>query len=337
MTRLAALVDDWALALLPGLDRDLMQAGVAVVRCYERLPSPAMLRRLPGCHAVAVLGGADLADLRARLETATATLAAPVVGALPRGQAAPAALRGPGVVDLIPAGARGAAERVVLMSRVPIVSAGGRRPAAAAAPEAARPPRGGTAAAAPVPGPGRSPERVLAIASSTGGVWVAAGLLQGYRPRATTAALLAQHMDAEFVTFFCDWLSATTPWTTVLVEEAAPLEGGRLYLAAGGRDLVAEADRVTAAPAASRYVPSADRLLRSVAASHGARARAVILSGMGADGAEGLLEVARRGGRVACQAPSSAVVPSMPESALARCPGAEVAGPDELAAVLGRD
>lgn len=335
MTRLAALVDDWALALLPGLDRDLLQAGVAVVRCYERLPSPAMLRRLPDCQAVAVLGGADLAALRSRLETATATLAAPVVGALPRGLAAPADLRGPGVVDLIPAGARGAAERVVLMSRVPIVSAGTRRGGCAPdRPVAARP---SPATAAAPPEPGRLPERVLAIASSTGGVWVAAGLLQGYRPRATTAALLAQHMDAEFVSFFCDWLSATTPWTTVLVDEAAPLLGGRLYLAAGGRDLLAGPDRVTTAPAASRYVPSADRLLRSVAAAHGVRARAVVLSGMGSDGAEGLQEVARRGGRVACQAPSSAVVPSMPESALLGCPGAEQAGPGELAAVLGRD
>ncbi len=285
MTRLAAVVDDWALALLPGLERELLQAGVAVVRCYERLPSPALLRRLPDHRAVAVLGGADLAALRSRLETATATLAAPVVGALPRGLAAPDDLRGPGVVDLIPAGARGAAERVVLMSRVPIVSAGARRGDAPERPPAS--PRS-IAAAAP-PGPLRRPERVLAIASSTGGVWVAAGLLQGFRPRATTAALLAQHMDAEFVAFFRDWLSATTPWTTVLVEEAAPLEAGRLYLAAGGRDLLAGTDQVTAAPAASRYVPSADRLLRSVAAAHGARTRAVVLSCMGSDGAEALL------------------------------------------------
>jgi two-component system, chemotaxis family, protein-glutamate methylesterase/glutaminase len=340
VTRLAAVIDDWALALLPGIERDLQQAGVAVVRCYERLPSPAMLRRLSDCRGVAVLGAPDVGALRARLETATATLSAPVVGALPRGEVACPELRGPGVVDLIPAGARGAAERVVLMSSVPIVSAGTRRVAAAPSsrprdPAAAGP--AGPAGPAGAPEPGRRPERVLAIASSTGGVWVLAGLLQGYRARSTTAVLLAQHMDAEFVTFFSDWLATTTPWTTVLVEEAAPLEAGRLYLAAGGRDLVAEPDRVVALPAASRYVPCADRLLRSVAAAHGRRARAVVLSGMGADGADGLAEVARGGGRVACQAPASAVVPSMPESALRRCPGAEQADPGGLAAVLGRE
>jgi two-component system chemotaxis response regulator CheB len=177
---------------------------------------------------------------------------------------------------------------------------------------------------------------VLAIASSTGGVWVLAGLLQGYRRRATTAVLVAQHLEAEFVGFFADWLASVTGWPAVLVEDEAPLEAGRLYLAGGGRDLVAEPARVLALPAASRYVPCADRLLASVARAHGARARAAVHSGMGADGAAGLSEVARCGGRVACQAPATAVVPSMPESALRLAPGAEVASPEALGAVLAR-
>lgn len=343
MTRLAAVLDDYALALLPGLDRELAQAGVVVLRCFERLPSPGMLRRLPDCHGVAVLGGRDLPALRSRLETATATLSAPVVGALPPGQPAPPDLRGPGVVDLIPAGTRGAAERIVLMSRVPIVSAGARRAAAPPGrPGPGCPPPGPPAPAPaattePAPAPGGRPEHLLAVASSTGGVWVLAGLLQAYRPRAATAALVAQHMDAEFVAFFADWLAATTPWLTVLVRDAARLEAGRLYLAAGGRDLVAEGDGVAAVPAQSRYVPCADRLFRTAAAVHGRRVRAAVLSGMGADGAEGLAEVARCGGRAVCQAPATAVVSSMPESALRRAPGAEQASPELLAAVLGRE
>ncbi len=333
MTRLAAVVDDYALAVLPGLERDLAQAGVAVLRCFERLPSPGMLRRWPDCRGVAVLGGRDIPSLRARLETATATLSAPVVAALPRAAASLPELRGPGVVDLIPAGTRGAAERVMLMSRVPIVSACGRRAAPSAMPRAP----GAPVPSAPPAVAGGRPERVLAIASSTGGVWVLSGLLQAYRPRHDTAVLLAQHMDTGFVAFFADWLASTTPWVTVLVKDVVPLEAGRLYLASGGRDLVAAADRVAAVPALSRYVPCADRLFQTVAASHGRRARAAVLSGMGADGAEGLAEVARRGGRSVCQAPGSAVVPSMPESALRRCPGAELAVPELLAEVLGRE
>jgi two-component system chemotaxis response regulator CheB len=336
VTRLTAVVDDYALGVLPGLDRDLHQAGVAVLRCFDRLPSPAVLRSLPALQGVAVLGGADLASLRARLETATATLAAPVVAVLPPGEVARPELRGPGVVDLIPAWTRSAAERVVLMSRVPIVSVAGRR--AAPLPPPRSPPRPGPAATTTETGAARArPDRVLAIASSTGGVWVLAGLLQAYGPRSTSCALVAQHMDAEFVAFFAEWLASTTPWVTVLVEGAQPLEPGRLYLAAGGHDLVAEGDQVAAVPTQSRYVPCADRLFRSVAAAHGPRARAAVLSGMGADGAEGLAEVARRGGRIVCQTPGSAVVPSMPESALRRSPWAELAPPALLAAVLGRD
>jgi len=333
------VIDDWALSALPGVDRDLAQAGAVVVRCYQRLPSPAVLRRLPECHGVAVLGGPDLATLRDRLETATATLAAPVIAALPPGQAPVAELRGPGVVDLLPAGTARAAERVALMAWVPIVTGGSPRGAAPRPVQQGRP--GPHPAAAelrsPVPSePGLPPDLVLAIASSTGGVWVVAALLQGLRRRERAAVLLAQHMDAEFVAFFAAWLGSVTPWPAVVVEDAAPLEAGRLYLAAGGRDLVAEPGRVVALPACSRYVPCADRLLGSAGRVLGARALALVLSGMGADGAEGLAEVGRRGGRAICQAPSSAVVPSMPEAALRRWPGAEVVAPEALAAVVAR-
>jgi len=331
------VLDDWALAALPGVDRDLAGAGAVVVRCYQRLPSPALLRRLPECHGVAVLGGPDLASLRDRLETATATLAAPVIAALPPGQAPVAELRGPGVVDLLPAGTARAAERVALMAWVPIVTGGARRaaPAVAARPTGTGPPVHAGGAASPAE-PGLPPDQVLAIASSTGGVWVVAALLQALRRRERAAVLLAQHMDAEFVAFFAAWLGSVTPWPAVVVEDAAPLEAGRLYLAAGGRDLVAEPGRVVALPACSRYVPCADRLLGSAGRVLGPRALALVLSGMGADGAEGLAEVGRRGGRAICQAPSSAVVPSMPEAALRRWPGAEVVAPEALAAVVAR-
>jgi two-component system chemotaxis response regulator CheB len=55
---------------------------------------------------------------------------------------------------------------------------------------------------------------------------------------------------------------------------------------------------------------------------------------MGADGAAGLAEVVRAGGRGLCQDPATAVVPSMPESALRAAPGASAAAPDALAALL---
>jgi chemotaxis response regulator CheB len=56
---------------------------------------------------------------------------------------------------------------------------------------------------------------------------------------------------------------------------------------------------------------------------------------MGSDGAEGLAELARRGGRALCQDPASAVVGSMPESALRMTPSAALAAPERLAAAIG--
>ena len=66
----------------------------------------------------------------------------------------------------------------------------------------------------------------------------------------------------------------------------------------------------------------------------------VVLSGMGADGASGLAEIVRAGGTGICQEPASAVVASMPESAMRAAPGALRAAPEALAATvagLGRD
>ena len=172
----------------------------------------------------------------------------------------------------------------------------------------------------------------MAVASSTGGVWVVGAMLRELSGTGRAVAL-AQHMDAEFMSFFAQWLGDASGWHVVLVDDAEPLRAGSVYLPAGGKDLVIEGARARAVPSRSRFVPSADRLLAS-AASRGASAVAVVLSGMGADGAAGLAEVVRAGGTGICQEPATAAVASMPESALRTTPSARIAGPDALAAVV---
>lgn len=342
----AVVVDDYALAALPGLERDLALAGAMVMRSFRGTPNPHLLRRWRGA---AVVGGPDRAGLLARLETATASAAAPVIAVLPEGVPPAAELRGPGVVDLLPAGAPRAAERVLLMSRVPVVTGRAGRPPAAATPDrprAASPSPGGAPAAplaaplavpgggvAAVPGGGVAAE-VLAVASSTGGVWVLAATLRAL-PR-DRAVLVAQHLETDFVAFFAEWLQGVTGWPVAVVDVAVACRAGIAYVPAGGSDLVAEGEVVRAAPPSSRYVPSGDRLLRSAAEAWGARAVGLVLSGMGQDGAAGLAELARRGGRAVCQDPATAVVPSMPEAALRLAASAALAAPDDLARVLGR-
>lgn len=311
---LAVVLDDYVLAAVPGLDRDLAREGALVMRAFAGLPNPHLLRRHRG---VAVVGGPDRTGLLARLELATASLAAPVIALLPPGTAASPELRGPGVVDLVPAGAPGLARRILLMAAVPVVSAPGGR----------RAPRGACSRPAPSL---RAEGELVAVASSTGGVWVLAELLRDL-PREGRAVVVAQHMDAEFVPFFAEWLRAASGWPTALVQGERQLEDSTVYLPAGGADLVVDGRSLRAAPASSRFVPCADRLLASAAARGGA-ATGVVLSGMGADGAEGLAAIARRGGRALCQSPGSAVVPSMPEAALRLSPGALALPPAALAA-----
>jgi chemotaxis response regulator CheB len=330
VSRLAVVLDDYALAALPGLDEALARSGALVLRSFRGLPNPQVLRRMPECRTVAVVGGPDRSGLVARLETATATLASPVIAALPRGVAPALDLRGPGVVDLLPADTARAAWRVGLMAEVPIVTGAGARGSPAALSGSAE--QGG---AAGLPrAPAGAPERVIGVASSTGGVWILARLLQALAGRGREAVLVAQHLDGDFVPFFAEWLASVSGMRTVVVRDPTPLEAGTAYVAAGGMDLHVDGGQAAAGPATSRFVPSADRLLRSIARACGPRGAAAVLSGMGSDGADGAAEVLRAGGRAVCQAPASAVVASMPEAALRRAPGIIALPPEALAPAL---
>jgi chemotaxis response regulator CheB len=330
--RVTVVVDDYALGDLPGLERDLSRAGALLMRSFKGLPNPNLLRRF---RAAAVVGAPERAALRVRLETASAGVPVPVIGVLPAGAAAGPDLRGPGVVDLLPAGLARAAERILLMARVPVVSAIRAGAPAPPPPRAARAP-----ALAPVPlraGPPPVPDaaaEILAVASSTGGVWVLASMLRDL-DRGWVVAI-AQHLESDFVPFFAEWLQAVSGWRTVVVGEPIPYARGLAYVPAGGWDLLVERGVLRAAPPSSRHVPSGDRLLGTAARAVGGQAAGLVLSGMGADGAEGLAGIAAAGGRTFCQEPATAVVPSMPESGLARVPGSIVARPEALAAAVGR-
>ncbi|MGC4117124.1 MAG: chemotaxis protein CheB [Myxococcales bacterium] len=351
MRTLAVVIDDLALGAFPRLEVELAARGVRVLRSFAAVPGPHLLARLPNHRSVAVIGGKSWSGLVQRLEQATATNRSPIIGVLPATQDPECrpGLRWPGVVDLIPPTERQPAERVVLMSDVPIVTLPGRSLGGGCMVGAR-----GKVATAPVgepmplrPGPGLlqagpgSPllvdvdMGVLAIASSTGGAWVLAQLLRDLRTKCMASLLVAQHLDSEFVPFFGQWLQEVSGWPVCIVADRAPLKPATVHLAAGGLDLVMEGHTmVRSLPASSRFVPSGDRLLASVASARGAHCAGLVLSGMGADGAAGLAAIARGGGRALCQLPESAVVASMPQSALRAAPEARAVAPAFLPAVL---
>lgn len=325
MSQLTVWIDDFALATLPGVEQGLLARGCTVLRTFARLPNPATVAQFSEGARVAVVGGRTFSELVERTERATTSLRIGVIAALPLSASECTLPAGPGLVDVLPHRAADADRRISLMANVPIVS--GRiavRPLLEPAPRLvvevpfARPP--------------------VAIASSTGGSWLLAELVRGLDRRLLGPVLIAQHMEGEFVPFFLRWLQGSTGWPTVEVSHEAKLEDGTLYLATGGRDLCVGSDGLFAysAPPSSRFVPNADRLFGTFAAAFGQRGTAVVLSGMGSDGAHGMAEVVRRGGRGLCQEPSSAIIPSMPESALSAARGALAVPPPLLASEVLR-
>jgi two-component system chemotaxis response regulator CheB len=226
---------------------------------------------------------------------------------------------------------------------IPRVKTFGRR-AATDARQAAAPPRSarvtgnvpipaalrgsGPIAAAPVPIPtrGSGPVAVapvpfadiVAIGVSTGGPAALARLLPQLPADFPVPILVAQHIPPVFSTLLAQRLDAVA---AVAVEEATNgrwPERGAAYIAPGDHHLVVEglslASRlaINQAPRENSCRPSVDVLFRSVAVSFGARALAVVLTGMGQDGLKGCEAIRQAGGQVIVQDEASSVVWGMP-------------------------
>ena len=165
--------------------------------------------------------------------------------------------------------------------------------------------------------------RIVAVAASTGGTEALTTLLTAL-PADAPGLVIVQHMPAGFTAAFAERLNGIC---RIEVKEAATGDrvlNGRALLARGNRHLaVRRVDGgyevvVDEGPLVSRHRPSADVLFRSVAQLAGANALGIILTGMGADGADGLLEMRKAGALTVAQDEASCVVFGMPKEAIAR-------------------
>jgi len=166
----------------------------------------------------------------------------------------------------------------------------------------------------------RAPGKVIVIGASTGGPQALLTLFRHLHDDIDAALVIAQHMPARFTSTFPSRLDRTG---VTRVSEANPYERlacGHAYVCPGGRSVeVVPSDRgpairVVAPDRASHYVPSVDQLFRSAARVLGDRAIAVVLTGMGDDGAEGVRDVSQRGGMVLIEEPETAVASGMPSA-----------------------
>lgn len=190
----------------------------------------------------------------------------------------------------------------------------------------------------PSPGSGLRPD-LIGIAASTGGPAAVQTLLQGLTADFPIPILLVQHMSDGFSRALVDWLDRTTPLRVVAAESGVVPQAGTVYVAAGQkRHLLVHPGPMLSleeGEPVKGHRPSATVMLRSLARSLGARAVGIVLTGMGDDGAEGLLELKRRGGVTLAQDESSSVVYGMPREAVRRgAVGSQLSLPDLSAALL---
>jgi two-component system chemotaxis response regulator CheB len=164
---------------------------------------------------------------------------------------------------------------------------------------------------------------VVAVGASTGGPPAVQRLLEGLAAEPTPCVLVSQHMPSQFTRAFAERLDRIGPFTVTEACDGDVVLPGHVYIAPGGRHMVV-AERGTRLELHTppptpldKYAPSVDRLFTSVAQVLGSKALAVVLTGMGADGAEGAREVHRAGGEVWAESEETAVVFGMPGEAIA--------------------
>jgi two-component system, chemotaxis family, protein-glutamate methylesterase/glutaminase len=178
---------------------------------------------------------------------------------------------------------------------------------------------------------------VVGICASTGGPSALATVLADLPGDYPLPVLVVQHMASGFIGGLARWLDERVPLAVAVARDGMRLRRG-VWLAPDDAHLALSPERrlvVGADPAARGHYPSADVLLRSMAANVGAGALAVVLTGMGRDGGRGVAEIARAGGCVIAQDEETSVVFGMPRTAIER--GAQVVLPlPQIASALRR-
>lgn len=182
----------------------------------------------------------------------------------------------------------------------------------------------------------RTTDRLIAIGASAGGTEALRVVLE-MMPADAPAIVMTQHLPASFSTAFAERLDRHSAMSVREASDGEAILPGHAYLPAGGRHLRVIRDgarwrcRVDDGVPVNLHKPAVDVLFRSVAQNAGANAVGVILTGMGEDGARGLLEMKQAGATTLAQDEASSVVWGMPGSAVRLGAADEVLPLDRIA------
>lgn len=202
------------------------------------------------------------------------------------------------------------------------------------------PARDGRAPVASAPAPTSAPSRkvrAIAIGASTGGPQVLHQLLERL-PRTTSVPIfIVQHIAAGFTSGLAEWLDHGTPLDVKVGEQGEASRPGSAYLAPEGYQMGISAGgriELTRGTAGDSFCPSVSHLFRSVVSAYGAGGMGVLLTGMGRDGADGLLSMREAGALTVAQDEPTSIVFGMPREAINLGAAGYVLAPREIADLI---
>jgi two-component system chemotaxis response regulator CheB len=181
--------------------------------------------------------------------------------------------------------------------------------------------------------------RAIAIGVSTGGPAALIEILRGLPPGFSLPILLVIHIGMPFASAFAEWLGSQSPIRVAYAHDGEPLPApgvGVVLVAPPDRHLVLRQGKLwlTQDPERHSCRPSVDVLFFSLAQELAANCAACLLTGMGKDGAEGLLAVRRAGGRTIAQDEATSVVFGMPREAIQLGAAEQILPLEKIAAAL---
>lgn len=197
----------------------------------------------------------------------------------------------------------------------------------------------GVASKAPTTSLARTTHQLIAVASSTGGTEALKVFLSGM-PADIPGTLIVQHMPPGFTKSFADGLNAMFPFEVKEAQDGDQVLPGRVLIAPGNyhmeivRSGAFYSVKTHQGPALHSVRPAADYLMKSVAKYVGKNALGVVLTGMGKDGAEGLLEMKNAGAYTVVQNEETCVVYGMPAAAVALGAADKILPLDKIASDL---
>lgn len=206
------------------------------------------------------------------------------------------------------------------------------RAAANSRPQRHQPPR----ASKPMRSPLMTSEKLLILGASTGGPQAIRHVLEQLPPN-SPAMLIAQHMPETFTRSFAQRLDQHCRVRVKEAEDGERIIPGHVYIAPGNHHLKLARSganyvaMLNAGAAVNRHRPSVDVLFYSAAECAGRNAVGILLTGMGKDGADGLLAMRRAGADTLAQDEATSLVFGMPREAIARDAATEVLPLEEIA------